>query len=222
MHYQLKKINRRALLISAFVVPYLISTNLKAMQTITVVCDGNSLTFGLGGKSYPSQLQSILGRRFKVINKGVSGQTTAKMMQDAATDIDSLTRNSNNSLICVAWECTNDMFFGTEATTAFNNLKKYCQDRRASGFKVVALTVLPRSEPGTPANFESQRQILNTLLRKHWRDFADALADIATDKNLGYPGAQKNLRFYGDLVHLNEAGYRIIAKYVAESIFSIV
>jgi lysophospholipase L1-like esterase len=222
MHYRLKKINRRTLLIAAIAIPYLISMNLKGMQTITVVCDGNSLTFGVGGKSYPSQLQLILGRRFQVINKGVSAQTTVKMLQDVGTDIDSLIRNSNKSLICVAWECTNDMFFGADAITAFNNFKNYCQARRASGFKVVALTVLPRSEPGTPANFESQRQILNTFLRKHWRDFADALADVAADRNLGYPGAQKNLRFYGDLVHLNEAGYRIVAKYVAQSIFLIV
>ena len=48
---------------------------------IRVACVGDSITQGAGadpGKSYPSQLQSILGDKWQVKNFGVSGRTLLK------------------------------------------------------------------------------------------------------------------------------------------------
>jgi lysophospholipase L1-like esterase len=47
----------------------------------TVLCVGDSYTWGVGGRSYPDQLQEILDQRsgpgvFRVINKGLGGSTT--------------------------------------------------------------------------------------------------------------------------------------------------
>lgn len=51
---------------------------LSAAEPIKVACVGDSITAGLKvepGKSYPSQLQALLGEGYKVGNFGVSGRT---------------------------------------------------------------------------------------------------------------------------------------------------
>ena len=48
---------------------------------VKVACIGDSITQGSGaaaGKSYPSQLQEMLGEQWKVFNFGVSGRTLLK------------------------------------------------------------------------------------------------------------------------------------------------
>lgn len=50
-------------------------------EPVKVACIGDSITKGAGakpGKSYPSQLQEMLGERWKVLNFGVSGRTLLK------------------------------------------------------------------------------------------------------------------------------------------------
>jgi acyl-CoA thioesterase I len=50
----------------------------QAAEPIKVACVGDSITQGVGaepGKSYPSQLQALLGDGYKVGNFGVSGRT---------------------------------------------------------------------------------------------------------------------------------------------------
>lgn len=61
------------------------ATNLLEHATknppVKVACVGASITFGAGttpGKSYPSQLQALLGPGWQVKNFGVSGRTVTK------------------------------------------------------------------------------------------------------------------------------------------------
>lgn len=57
---------------------FLASVAILAAEPIRVACVGDSITAGLGaekGKSYPSQLQALLGDGYKVGNFGVSGRT---------------------------------------------------------------------------------------------------------------------------------------------------
>ena len=53
----------------------------RAAEPIKVACVGDSITQGAGaqkGQSYPSQLQALLGDKYKVGNFGVSGRTLLK------------------------------------------------------------------------------------------------------------------------------------------------
>ena len=48
----------------------------------TVLCEGDSFTYGIGGQDYPFQLEGVLNERagkrlFRVVNKGVPGLSTA-------------------------------------------------------------------------------------------------------------------------------------------------
>ncbi|MEY4378897.1 MAG: hypothetical protein RLZ85_778, partial [Verrucomicrobiota bacterium] len=50
----------------------------RAAEPIKVACVGDSITLGSGaqkGKSYPAQLQGLLGDGYQVGNFGVSGRT---------------------------------------------------------------------------------------------------------------------------------------------------
>lgn len=191
------------------------------------VFDGNSLTSGqgaTGGNDYPSQVAVILARygSYTKYNFGVGAQTTTDMASDAATQIDTLYNAANPQNIVVPWEITNELYFGTSAATAYANYVSYCQARLAAGFYVIALTVLPRSNVGTPGGFETDRQAVNTSLRANWATFANALADVAADARIGDAGDETDTTYYdGSNVHLNNAGYAIVAQLVAGKILGI-
>lgn len=193
---------------------------------IQVIYDGNSLTFGLqstGGNNYPTYAQGILGSSYLGYNTGVTSQTTAQMISDAAVQID-LERDAVlwSDQIVVCWEGTNDLYFGASAATAYSNIVTYCQARQAAGFKVVVGTILPRSNVGTPVTFETDRQTVNTNIRNNWATFADGLADIAADSRIGDAGDETNTTYYSaDLVHLNNTGYQIVGEIVAPVIASV-
>jgi len=61
----------------------LISSTLHAEDVIRIACVGDSITYGAGikgrvTKSYPAQLQELLGATYNVGNFGVSGRTLLK------------------------------------------------------------------------------------------------------------------------------------------------
>lgn len=192
-----------------------------------VVFDGNSLTVGdgsTGGADYPAQVMIYLNPygAYTKYNYGVGGQKTTDMAADAAAQIDILYSAGNAQNILVAWEVTNDLFFGASAATAYANIVSYCQARQAVGFQVVVLTVLPRSNVGTPGSFEADRQTVNTSIRANWSTFADALADVAADTRIGDSGDEINVAYYdGSLVHLGNEGYGVVADITAAAIFGL-
>ena len=71
---------RRAILVLLFCAPFWIA-QARATEPV-IVCFGDSLTAGYGadpGQSYPDYLQKLLdarGYHYRVINKGISGDTT--------------------------------------------------------------------------------------------------------------------------------------------------
>lgn len=190
-----------------------------------LVFDGNSLTSGTGataGFDYPSQAVTGLKSLWNKYNYGVGGQTTTQMLSDVSTQVDTLYDIGNLENIVIPWEITNELYGGTSETDAYNNYVTYCQARRAAGFKVVAVTVLPRSNVGTPVGFEAARQAANTDIRNNWTTFADALADVAADTSIGDAGDELDTTYYNaDKVHMNDAGYGVVAGYVATAINEI-
>jgi lysophospholipase L1-like esterase len=196
---------------------------------LNLVFDGNSLTSGTQsteGRNYPAQTAGLLsnaGRNVRVRNLGVAGQTTQQMSADAATDVDTLlSRDGLN--ICVAWELTNDLVVNEPtAQAAYDNFVTYCQGRRAAGFKVVAVTGSPRSASGTPSDFETKRLAANALIRANWATFADALADAGADSRIGDTGDELDTTYYNaDKVHMNNAGYGVVAGIVKDAILTLV
>ena len=186
-----------------------------------VVFDGCSLVADTGldeADTMPAQVMALLPKELEGVNLGVPGQTTQMMQADAAAEVDALARG-RRSPVLVVWEGTNDLAYGTDppfdAEAAYRHLAAYCRARRAAGFRVVLLTVLPREGS---AEFETARTALNDRLRAGWRGFADGLADVAADGAVGRAGAEFDERYYRDTVHLTAAGYGVVARRVAEAV----
>lgn len=190
------------------------------------LCDGNSLTYGTGASdaahAYPSLLAANLGATWWTPNYGFTGQRTTAMTAQAPRQVDPKLGVSYAKHILVAWEVTNDLYFGASAATAYSNYVAYCQARQAAGWQVVAATVLPRSDTSTPGTFEADRQTVNTNVRANWATFASVLADVAADTRLGDAGDQLDTTYYSaDRVHLKDAGYAVVEPIVRAAVLSL-
>jgi len=193
---------------------------------IIVCCDGNSLTYGTGAsdpatESYPAQL-AALQPGWTVKNFGAPSNTTAQRATAAPTEIDTYYGDGRPKNVAVLWEITNDLYFGGVVADAITRYVSWCQGRQAAGYSVVAATVLPRSDAGTPGSFEADRQTANTYIRANWASFADALADVAADTRIGDAGDELDTTYYNaDKVHLNATGYGVVAGIIQTAVLSL-
>lgn len=187
--------------------------------TKQAIFDGDSMTTGVGASvSYPQQTLDTMGAGWIFANYGAPGQQLTAMIADAATQIDTKYSAAYDKNIVVLWGGTNDLYYGASAATTYSRFVSYCQARQAAGWKVVALTILPRSNEGTPESFESDRQTVNTNIRANWATFADALADVAANTTIGDAGDELNTTYYFDKVHMKDAGYAIVSGIVVTAI----
>lgn len=185
-----------------------------------VIFDGNSMTDG-STSSYPATTVAALTGTWYSRNFGVSGQTTTQMISDGVSQIDPFYDSRVTNNVLVAWETTNELKLGVSATDAYNNLVAYCRARKNAGFKVVVPTILPRSESGTPEDFNTKRATVNTNIRNNYASFATAIADVAANTDIGEDGDSENATYYADKVHMTTAGYNIVAGIVATAINSL-
>jgi lysophospholipase L1-like esterase len=191
-----------------------------------VVFDGNSLSVAPVGAEYPDMVAQLLDTASysaETVSIAVSGQTTADMLRDAMEEADGLYDPARPGVI-VVWEGTNDLYFGASPNDAYEHLATYCRDRKDHGWRVVLLTLLPRSKTGTrgmPPTFETDRQNINARLRVAWPGVADVLVDVGADPIIGLAGQETDPLYYSDRLHLTAAGNQIVAEYVASAIVGL-
>lgn len=179
---------------------------------------GDSLTVGQGSDGstaggttgpYTYQLRGLLGNVNPISIDAAGGRTAAQVAAGAAAPL--ATRDTSFTRgVCLVWAGTNALYGGGTAAAAHTSLRSVWAAARAAGWAVVAFTVLPRSDVGTPVGFEVARQSLNTLIRADTTLY-DALADVAANTTIGDAGDETNATYYADLVHLTDAGYAIVA-----------
>lgn len=183
---------------------------------------GDSLTEGLAvATPYPFLVQKP--STFTTLNLGVSSKTTANIL--AESDYVNATHLGTNKAddIIVVWAGSADLYISvgtSDAITTFNNLKAFCLKEKALGSKVVVLTMLPR--PNNTVVFSKTEYLAyNALIRAHWTEFADGLADVQLDPTIGTDESNYNTAYYADTVHLTQAGYAIVANYVQNTLHAI-
>ena len=111
--------------------------------------------------------------------------------------------------LCVVQAGGGDFRAGASSADVYGALRTYCSERRAEGFRVVVLTVLPASDPVT---FEATRLAYDAMLRSSWQGFADGLVDVAADGRIGDAGDNLDRHFYQpDALHLTNAGNEVMA-----------
>lgn len=187
-----------------------------------IIFDGNSLTQQQFDNGYVPKTIELLGGGYLYYVAALGGWRTEQMITAGPTKIDPLYQRQRIKNIVVAWEVTNDVGLGgANATQAYNNIVTYCTARRAAGFQVVVVTVLPIHQTTYPA-FEALRQTVNTNIRNNWATFADAIADIGADSTIGEAGDEQNQTYYQvDQLHLRVPAGTIIAGYVKDAILTL-
>jgi hypothetical protein len=196
------------------------------------IFDGNSLTSGMGGTPYPTQLLTTApfssnGSVF--YNKGVGAQQTSQMISDAVSDIDV---NYSNLVHCfvIANEIGNDIYYNGNVRNAVNSFWNYCDARRLVGFKVGVITLQDRSYSNygvstvagdNELQFRTKIILANTYLRDEYLSHADFLIDIGLNAYIGINATDinseyncYNTTYFDDKVHCKTAGYAIWANMV--------
>ena len=181
-----------------------------------VVWDGGSIVAGHRadpGYDFPSLTLSLVPRVCESHVSYTGGARIADMLAEAPTEVDAHYRSTADLDLCVVQTGGGDFRAGASAADVYGALRTYCSERRAAGFRVVVLTVLPASDPVT---FEATRLAYDAMLRSAWQGFADGLADIAADHRIGDTGDNLDRQFYQpDALHLTNAGNEVMASVAA-------
>lgn len=177
-----------------------------------IVFDGNSLLATEYGEAtwVTMVVDSLHAPLVTTANIGVGGQTTAQMLSDVRHQTDPLFTTGEPD-VYVAWEVTNDLYFGASADSAYARIVTLCQGQRESGWRVVVMTPMPRGNAVDPADWEARRQIVLTRMRQNWKSFADQIVDIAADPRMGSYASLDDKTLFRDRVHLGPEGTKIVA-----------
>jgi lysophospholipase L1-like esterase len=182
-----------------------------------VRCAGDSLTTGTGataGNDYPSLLQVLLGAGYEVTNSGSGGAAVADMATAARVDhgrhISGLERTYG-----VLWGGTNDIHGSATGAQAYASNQSWWSTIRTATGKVIALTMLKRGN--FDASMETERQAFNALVLGD-DTLYDAVVDVAARAEFQ---DTNDTDYFGDGVHLTDAGYAVVAEMVHDAIAEI-
>jgi lysophospholipase L1-like esterase len=182
---------------------------------------GDSLTQGAGASdelhTWPQQMLTSMtsGDTFRrsFANMAIGGETSAQWNLYGAALVDPYQDAARPRNILFYWCGTNDLDSGT-----YGRVKAFCQARKALGWTVVCVDVLPRG--GFP---DSVRAAHNAALASDFptaiaanvrsgASYADYLVQVSGDPDIGHAGQFSNTTYYQpDQTHLTDAGYAIIA-----------
>ncbi len=169
----------------------------KSIPYETIICFGDSLTYGTGsqsGKDYPSQLSKMIGK--PVINAGVPGDTTARALKRLERDV--VSRSPDIVLITLGG---NDLKNGVDRDSAFENLALIVEAIQARGARVIVGGLsFPMRDRGFGRGYKKLADETG----------ADLIPNILED-------IFGNRKLMSDPIHPNGEGYKIMAqRFLAE------
>ena len=169
----------------------------KSIPYDTIICFGDSLTFGTGavpGMDYPSQLSKMILK--PVINAGAPGDTTASALTRLQRDV--LSRSPDMVLITLGG---NDLKNGVAKDAAFKNLKRIVKSIQGQGARVVIGGLrFPLRDRGFARGYKDLADQTGAVL------IPDIFKDIIGNRSL-----------MSDPIHPNGSGYKIMAQHFLEA-----
>jgi lysophospholipase L1-like esterase len=177
-----------------------------------VVWDGGSIMSGHGadpGYEFPTQTLAVVPRVCTSYVSATGNARIGDMIREAPREVDAHHDGRADLNVCLVLAGGGDFRDGVSAAQEYSSLKTYCRARRAAGFRVLVLTVLPCGESDA---FEATRLAYDAMVRNGWSSFADGLVDIAADPRIGDTGDDLDGQYYQeDRLHLTSAGYSVMA-----------
>jgi acyl-CoA thioesterase-1 len=163
----------------------------------TIVCFGDSLTYGTGagkGQDYPSQLSALMGR--PVVNLGVPGNTTGQALARIDTVIEKEPR------VVLVTLGGNDLKNRVSKEIAFKNLELIINKIQDQGALVVIGGIdIPFYGRGFGAAYEELAVKTGSVL----------IPNVYTD-------IMGRSKLMSDPIHPNGAGYTILARHFYEAV----
>lgn len=173
-----------------------------------VVCDGNSITFGVGGTAYPTQLQTLLVAQggVPVSNIAASGKTTQNLIDDFAANGAPLYTAGAELVFFEQYNSFNP-FNGNRSVAQEQALvQTYVSQAKAVGFKVWICTPPPTSD----SDINDKITLYAEWLRAN-HGFADGFIDLHSLAVMKPAGSTGNPTYFSDSVHLTTAGSAAVA-----------
>lgn len=181
--------------------------------------DGNSIVYGINANPLTEGFAAQTAARFlgwSHANNAVSGYTTPQVDAISTMRTDPLYLATRPRNVVVMLEGLND-YWQRDAGAAgcVADLAAYVAHRRAVGWTVVMLTVLPSAY--LPENV---RATINDAIRAP--SFVDAVADVGADPVMGDPASLGNTALYADKTHPTSLGHSLLVPTVFAAIQAII
>ena len=198
----------------------------------TVICGGDSIIAGYGtalgqgqpifsntGTAVASLLWQSLQSTCDIRADATAGLNIATAITNGSAYADLLSTRGGSSQIYIAQHGTNTLSGTGSIGATIEQYTRMCKARKLAGYKIIAMTILPRADVGRSTSFDLDRLSYNAYLRTNWQNFADALCDIAIDSRLTNPN---NTTYYNaDKLHINEGGSSVVANLLIPIINSL-
>lgn len=182
------------------------------------VAEGNSYTVESAG----ALAKSILVNHkddIDVFHVGTAGHTIAQVASDYTTQVQPLYAPRRPVNIVAMYEFTNTLSGVGNLAATLSAYWDYCDDVRADGFKMIAVTPTAWEAASNPSTVEAGYQALWPLMRDEWDDHADALADPAALAQFDDLDDTADTTYYNaDGLHLNATGYGNVADLVENEV----
>ena len=198
-------------------------------STVNIVFDGNSLVSGVGAstaaKYLPAQVAALapLNGNIAVANTGVSGRAIDGMTTSADPAYVAGKKN-----ILVVWEGTNTICNQTKTGVAAGiEMAGYCNYRLTAhpDWVIIQMTTLPRFgflQTYSVAQANAELDAYNSYLAANYKSMGcKQLIDVRAAGIFTYTGTTVSTTmspYMSDTTHCNDAGYALVAQYVANTL----
>ena len=197
---------------------------------IRITCVGDSITDGIGASSgqntYPAQLQKILGNKYEVLNKGVSGKTVTNSDSRAYTKTtrykESLTSQPDIVIILLGTNDISTNGINTDAgkKTFKDDYAKLVRDYENCGTHPKIMVAAPLSSVDGNNKHDS-RNSMNERIQ------IPLIKEVSKEMSLTFLDAHTYTATWtrtdiGDGLHPSDSGYVKLAKYFANAVLGYV
>jgi|LGOV01.1.fsa_nt_gb lysophospholipase L1-like esterase len=169
-----------------------------------IICLGDSLTQGYNidyGKSWPE----ILSKKFNVINKGISGDTTIGMLSRYSKDV--LEEKPSHIIVMGG---TNDLYFNWPINQVLSNIVTMTRQSKYNDIQMII------GLPPISYNRENPIELYldgekHSLLLDDYREKLKTLCEFEGHSYIDFNEGLSRYHFFEDGLHPTEEGHNIMA-----------
>jgi len=191
----------------------------QTMGSPTIMCDGDSITAGLGvATPFCNALSLTNQSNYTAMNWGIPSVTAKALSGSDPNRVADFCRSVGTyAPIALLSEGTNDFIGNNPNTTATSVMASYAAaiaTLKAAGCRVFAGTMISRTGTGTNgASLDANKDAYDSLILSQARSAgAEGIIDYAANPLLGADGAYSNTSYFqGDGVHPTQAGADLMA-----------